>query len=105
MPRFTILLGETIMNMQIQFSLVYCLMLAGANTASGQCYRFSSGNAASVTLNITNLPAPVMIPYGYSYFVLDVTKDAAAVTIGPNSYTILPPSPDVPLQLDPRFRI
>jgi hypothetical protein len=36
------------------------VLLTGVRVASAQCYTFSSGSAASFTVDITNLPSPTM---------------------------------------------
>ena len=82
---------------RLQFPLTCCLMLAGGSAARAQCYQFSSGNAASLTVNITNLPPPTMAAGSVAYGIFDVTGDSATVTIGQTGYTLLPPSPDFQL--------
>ena len=68
------------------------LLLTGVRIASAQCYTFSSGSAASLTVNITNLPAPSISSGIYSYS-LD-SGFTASLTVGQTTYT---PSSDASL--------
>jgi len=61
------------------------LLLTGVRVASAQCYTFSSGSAASLTVNITNLPAPSISSGIYSYS-LD-SGFTSSITVGQTTYT------------------
>jgi hypothetical protein len=60
------------------------LLLTGVRIPSAQCYTFSSGSAASLTVNITNLPAPSISSGIYSYS-LD-SGFTASLTVGQTTY-------------------
>src|SRR5580704_3956117 len=61
------------------------VLLAGVRVASAQCYTFSSGSAASFSVNITNLPSPTMPTPGiYQY---SSSSGTASLTEGGTTYT------------------
>jgi uncharacterized protein (TIGR03437 family) len=69
--------------------LAAALFLTGARIASAQCYTFSSGSAASFTINITSLPSPTM-PFDGTY-QYSSGSGTASVTVGGTTYTSSPP--------------
>ncbi len=82
---------------RIQLFLACVLALAGVRGANAQCYRFSSGTAASLTINITNLPAPTITPDGtggtfYTYQLIAVAGNSASLSIGSTTYSLSPPT-------------
>jgi len=77
------------------------LMLALATTwvpkVNAQCYKFSSGSAASVTLNLTHLPPPTLASTGiYQYTSSSGLVGTASVTVGQTTYT---PSSAIPISI------
>ena len=76
---------------------VLALAAVSVRAASAQCYTFSSGSAASLTVNITNLPAPTMPVQGiYQYSSNSGLAATASLTVGQTTYN---PSPSVPIDL------
>lgn len=73
--------------MRNQVSLACFLAVVGVRAANAQCYQFSSGTAASLTINITNLPAPSSAGSGnYDYLFFGVSGNSANLTSGQTSY-------------------
>jgi hypothetical protein len=61
------------------------VLLTAVRVASAQCYTFSSGSAASFTVDITNLPSPTMPTPGiYQY---SSSSGTASLTEGGTTYT------------------
>jgi len=61
------------------------VLLAGVRVASAQCYTFSSGSAASFSVNMTSLPSPTMPTPGiYQY---SSSSGTASLTAGGTTYT------------------
>ncbi len=70
------------------FLLACFLLLIGVRFANAQCYTFSSGSAASLTINITNLPSPTMPVEGiYQYSSDSGLAGTASLTVGQTTYT------------------
>ena len=63
------------------------LFLAGVRVASAQCYMFSSGSAASFTVNITSLPSPTMSSPGIYQYSGSGLAGTASLTSGQTTYT------------------
>ena len=64
---------------------VIAVLLSGVRVASAQCYTFSSGSAASFSVNITSLPSPTMPSPGiYQY---SSGSGTASLTEGETTYT------------------
>ena len=83
--------------MRIHVPLASILALAGVHAASAQCYRLASGTAASLTINIGNLPAPSLSPDGsggtfYTYSLIAVAGNSASLTLGSTTYSLSPPT-------------
>src|ERR1039458_2613400 len=83
--------------LSVRFSLACALAFAGGRAASAQCYGFSSGTAATLTLYITNLPAPVVTPLGggivmYSYTLSGIAGNTSSLTVGSTTYSAASPS-------------
>ena len=68
--------------------LVCFLLVMGVRVADAQCYTFSSGSSASLTVNLTHLPAPSN-PLGWIYQYTSSTGLAGTVslTVGQTKYT------------------
>src|ERR1700733_8353817 len=82
----------------IQVSLAFVFALAGARVASAQCYQFSSGAAASLMVNITNLPSPTVgtDTFGditYAYDLIGLSGNSVTIMIGgaTNTATVFSP--------------
>jgi len=79
----------------VRFSLACVLALAGCRAASAQCYQFSSGSAASLSVDITNLPPPtITIISGitfYEYFLSGLAGNSVVLTLGQSTYSAAPP--------------
>src|ERR1035441_10417715 len=70
------------------------LLLTGVRIASAQCYTFSSGSAASFTVNITSLPSPAMPSPGiYQYSSDSGLAGTASLTVDQTTYTSSPSQP------------
>jgi|CZKS01.1.fsa_nt_gi uncharacterized protein (TIGR03437 family) len=70
------------------------LLLTGVRIASAQCYTFSSGSAASFTVNITSLPSPTMPSPGiYQYSSDSGLAGTASLTVDQTTYTSSPSQP------------
>jgi hypothetical protein len=70
-----------------QLFLTCLFALTASREARAQCYQFSSGNAASLTLGITNLPAPTIgvDPYGdatFDYTLTGLSGNSVTATVG-----------------------
>jgi uncharacterized protein (TIGR03437 family) len=63
------------------------LLLTGVRVASAQCYTFSSGSAASFTVNITSLPSPTMPSPGIYQYSGSGLAGTASLTVGQTTYT------------------
>ena len=63
------------------------VLLTGVRIASAQCYTFSSGSAASFTVNITSLPAPTMPSPGIYQYSGSGLAGTASVKVGQTTYT------------------
>jgi hypothetical protein len=71
--------------LDIRFALTCILPFVGTGTANAQCYTFSSGSAASLTLNLPNLPTPTGSTAGglnYGLTTENTAGDSATLTIG-----------------------
>ena len=67
------------------------ILLSGVRVASAQCYTFSSGSAASFTVNITSLPSPTMPSPGiYQYSSDSGLAGTASLKVGQTTYTSSP---------------
>ena len=77
--------------------LFFCsfLFLTGVRIASAQCYTFASGSAASLTVNITYLPAPTPtnVSWIYQYTSGSGVVGTASLAIGQTTYTPASSSP------------
>src|ERR1039457_2214031 len=64
------------------------LLLTGVPVASAQCYTFSSGSAASLTVNITHLPPPTVLttPWIYQYSSESGLVATVSLTVGQTTY-------------------
>jgi uncharacterized protein (TIGR03437 family) len=62
------------------------VLLAGVRVASAQCYTFSSGSAASFTVNITSLPSPTMPSPGIYQYSGPEAAGTASLTQGETTY-------------------
>jgi uncharacterized repeat protein (TIGR01451 family) len=86
----------------IAFPLACFLLLAGVGAASAQCYTFSSGSAASLTVNITHLPAPTKstsVPWIYQYSSTSGLTGTMSLTVGQTTYTQADSSPTMLLSV------
>jgi uncharacterized protein (TIGR03437 family) len=69
------------------------LGLAGMRGVNGQCYTFSSGKAASLTVNLPNLPAMTMGAGGVTQYLLtnaNSVGDSITLTLGQSAYPFVP---------------
>jgi uncharacterized protein (TIGR03437 family) len=68
------------------------LAAAGIRGVHGRCYTFSSGNAASLTVNLPNLPAPTLTLPGPTYVLTstNASGDTIKLATGGNGYIFLP---------------
>jgi hypothetical protein len=75
--------------------LGFFLAFVGCRAASAQCYEFSSGSAASLSLDIANLPAPTVNTANgtttYMYTLSNVAGNTSSLTIGSTTYSAAPP--------------
>ena len=64
-------------------------------TGGAVCYQFSSGSAATLTINITNLPAPSFMSLSgisiYSYVLDGLAGNSATLSLGQSTYSGNPP--------------
>jgi CHAT domain-containing protein/tetratricopeptide (TPR) repeat protein len=71
------------------------LAFACARGAGAQCYRFSdSKSSTSVTVSITNLPAPTIAPgdqesVSYKYDLMGLSGNSVTLTVGTNTATVI----------------
>jgi hypothetical protein len=90
----------------VHVPLACFLVLVGVRPTSAQCYRFSSGTAASLTVNITNLPQPKIIPTGigfrYDYNLDRLTGNTVTLSLGASTHSGSVFQPSGP---DPTFSI
>ena len=63
------------------------LLVTGVRIASAQCYTFSSGSAASLTVNITSLTSPTMPSPGIYQYSGSGLAGTASLTAGQTTYT------------------
>lgn len=63
------------------------VLLTGVRIASAQCYTFSSGSAASFTVNITSLPSPTMPSPGIYQYSGTGLAGTSSVKVGQTTYT------------------
>ncbi len=83
------------------------LLLTGVSVASAQCYTFSGGSAASLTVNITHLPPPTVstTPWIYQYSSESGLVAAVSLKVGQTTFThdpnSVPPLIDVSVANDP----
>src|SRR5262249_36837198 len=73
--------------------LPYLLALAGSGAVRGQCYQFSSGNAATLTVEIKSVPAPTILPNGaggniYQYHFPSASTANISMTVGQTTYSL-----------------
>ena len=71
--------------------LAACVALCTPHAAQAQCYQFASGTAASLTLNITNLPPSMTSDGNYIYNLQALSGNTATVTLGSSVYSLTPP--------------
>jgi uncharacterized protein (TIGR03437 family) len=71
----------------IPFPFACFLLLTGVRVASAQCYTFSSGSAARLTVDITNLPSPTMPSPGIYQYSGSGLAGTASLTKGQTTYT------------------
>jgi uncharacterized protein (TIGR03437 family) len=63
------------------------VLLTGVRVANAQCYTFSSGSAASFTVNITSLPSPTMPSPGIYQYSGSGLAGTSSLTVGQTTYT------------------
>jgi RHS repeat-associated protein len=85
------------------------MLIAGsalcAPRAVAQCYDFASTNNASMSPDITNLPAPVITSDGlggtkYTYTLSGLSGNSIALTVGSNDYSLPSPVQDFVITVD-----
>src|SRR5579871_3240852 len=93
--------------MRVKILLALGLTMVAARVISAQCYTFSSGTAASLTVNITHLPTPTRstsVPSIWDYSSDSGLAATVSLKVGQTTYipdpSSGPPSIDVSVASD-----
>src|ERR1039458_5225849 len=82
---------------RLSFLLACFLLPVGVRVADAQCYTFSSGSSASLTVNLTRLPAPSNPVRGIYQYTSDTgLAGTVSLTVGQTKYT---PASSPPISL------
>ncbi|HTS31471.1 MAG TPA: hypothetical protein VMH81_36620, partial [Bryobacteraceae bacterium] len=84
--------------MKTTIVMALAMMAIALRTVEAQCYQFSSGATASLTVNITHLPPPTMPQPGiYQYTSSSGLAGDISLTVGQTTYT---PVSSIPVSFD-----